>query len=210
MATVWGTPRWKGAVTPTPPSDVRSMRVRRPNGYRAAQSFRATYRRPVPSGLAPSLYPEDRPDPGECDKPHLGQPMMGHAWTARPNARSSHPDFIRWCAAHRLWRFDVSSLPPWTLGTMWSTSVAGRPQGCASVARLHWQAGWRSSCFARRFRHSAPYPRCVVVPPPQDRQRPRRDVTRRQPGHGCAVTARRGRRARGGPAPCRVRTPRRG
>lgn len=69
---------------------------------------------------------------------------------------------------------------------MWSTSVAGRRHGAPSF--VHSQAGCRSNWRARRRRQSDPYPRCVVVPTPQATQRPGRDVTRRQPGHGCAVT----------------------
>ena len=53
-----------------------------------------------------------------------------------------------------------------------------------SPACFHWQAGWRSSCCARRLRQSLPYPRCVVVPPPHATQRPGREVMRGEFGQG--------------------------
>ena len=84
-----------------------------------------------------------------------------------------------------------------TAGRASVLASTGTPDGAAAAAP--------DACC-----QSAPYPRCVVVPPPQATQRPGRDVTRRQPGQGCAVTARPARRARGGRGPCPARTPRRG
>jgi hypothetical protein len=94
----------------------------------------------------------------------------------------------RWCAAQRDWRFEASSVPPWTLGTMWSTSVARSRQVVDGSVTTHWHSGWRRSWRACRRRHIAPYPRWVVVPPPQARQRPPCEVMRRHPGQGWLLT----------------------
>ena len=179
-------------VVGRPAGRARHRRAPGARGRRGApgRGRRLTRRR---TGPVPPARPVVVPGRPRCPTVDPGSPSSADDAQRTATAGSSHP-----------------SEPPWTFGTTWSTSVAGRPQGRASAARFHWHAGCRSSCCARRLCQSAPYPRCVVVPPPQATQRPGRDVTRRQPGQGWAVTARPAPRARGGRGPCPGRTPRRG